>query len=531
MNYIERIAKGGMIVFAMSVIGIILGYAFRLYISRMLSVEDYGFFYSVLTFVSFISLLCVLGLKESLVKYIPELGVKKNRGGIKSIILYVLILQLAAASIAAFILFFYSDFISMAYFHNIAASLPLKIMSFYIIFSVVIYTFNSVFMGLGKTVYFSSFTWMNNVLIFAAAVVFGVSVIKIPVYYVFASIVLAVISFFMIRRTKVLRARFIWDRDLAKKIGIFALCTLGITVLDSLLSSADTMFLTYFRTLEEVGYYQVALPTAKLVMVFYSSIILIIFPMFSEMWARNEKEKVANVISFILKYMLILLLPFAMLTVAFPDVIIRILFSSKYLPAAPALQILAFSPIFLSLCYIINAAFASIGKLKEAACLMIAITASNIILNLMLTPVFGIIGASSSLSLASFLGFVLSLQIIRRKTSVSFRLVDSFKIIIVSVAMLLFIYEIKNILVMDAWAELAITMVISVPLYIILLVYSRIITGRDLRILKEANIRLPNVARKFILKLISIGDLRSLNLKRKRLKKNNRKRPPLLTHN
>ena len=49
--------------------------------------------------------------------------------------------------------------------------------------------------------------------------------------------------------------------------------------------------LTYFRSLEEVGIYNVVLPTVMILAFFSHAIYHVFFPMVSELWSKNLKDR------------------------------------------------------------------------------------------------------------------------------------------------------------------------------------------------------------------------------------------------
>lgn len=504
MSYIERIVKGGTVVFIMIVLGTILGYLFRLYLSRLMTVEEFGLFYSVLTFIGLLIMIGTFGLGSSLIKHIPEFIVKKRMDNVKSGIIYVILLQAIIMLVLTAIIFLLSDFLATEYFGNPNASVVLKLLSVYAVFSVFLNTTSTSFTGLGRVINFSSISPTQTFLALMIVFFIGANAVNASYAYLFSSMITFIVFFFLLTRaTGMLKSKLTVDKNLAKKIFLFSVPLFFLSIMDILINSADTLILTYFRTLEEVGFYQAALPTSRLLLVFYSSIILIIFPMFSEMRARNKGKDISITLSIVLKYVLILLMPFVLILISFPDIVIRMLFGSKYLPAAPALQILSASVVFLSLYSIISTVFVSIGKVGIVMKITFLITLLNIVLNIVLIPFLGIVGASLA-SLSSFLiAFILYFYFIEKEVRLAFKTGEFIKIIVLSIFALLSISILKSILIMDPWFELIISLLVSLTLYAFLLIFCRIVTKKDLKILSEANVWIPEWFKKFISKIIN----------------------------
>src|SRR3989344_4982653 len=124
-NYAEKIVKGSFVIFILGIVTTIIGYLLRLYLARNLTVADFGLFYATL---SFISLFWVF--KDfAIAKYIPEFYVKEKFSFIKTTIMSIFLVQIAISIIIFALIFVFSDYISVSFFHNINAKPILQILS------------------------------------------------------------------------------------------------------------------------------------------------------------------------------------------------------------------------------------------------------------------------------------------------------------------------------------------------------------------------------------------------------------------
>jgi len=87
----------------------------------------------------------------------------------------------------------------------------------------------------------------------------------------------------------------------------------------------------------------------------------IILPLTSELWERKKTPSIAAGMNLVYKYSFVVVLPAVFLMVSFPDLIIKILFSAKYVEASSALIILAIGTIFMTLVRINFGLLAGIG--------------------------------------------------------------------------------------------------------------------------------------------------------------------------
>src|SRR3989344_5224899 len=128
MNYAERIAKGSITIFLMSILGAVIGYAIRLFFARNLSMNDFGLFYAIFSFIGLFSLFRELGFSSSLTKFISEFYYKNKTREIKSSIIIVISIQFFIALLIFIPLFAFSEYISIFYFKTPDALLPFSIM-------------------------------------------------------------------------------------------------------------------------------------------------------------------------------------------------------------------------------------------------------------------------------------------------------------------------------------------------------------------------------------------------------------------
>lgn len=107
------------------------GYLIKMMISRELSVEDIGLFYSILGFISILSAYNDLWLTEALQYYLPHYFIDKEYSKAKTIIVFTWITQFLSWIIISWLLWFWSDRLAIHYFKSSDAPLLLKYFSLY----------------------------------------------------------------------------------------------------------------------------------------------------------------------------------------------------------------------------------------------------------------------------------------------------------------------------------------------------------------------------------------------------------------
>ncbi len=499
-NYAERIAKGGFVIFVLTMITSVIGYFLRLYLARNLTVEDFGLFYAVLAFLSLLWVFKEMGIGTALAKYIPEFHVKKKFSEIKTLISSILLVQFAVGFVIFLALFAYSGYISSAFFHNASAEPVLQILAFeFLICTTII---RPVLQGLQKMRAYALVEFVRIIAVFITAVFFiSIGVTGVALGYLIASVLVQIIFlayiFGIIGKYKNAEIR------IDKKIFSFGFFIFVGGLAGFLVSYTDTLVLTFFRSLDEVGFYQVAMPTSQLLWVFAGSLTTVLFPVMSEIWTKGQKNLLADGISLLVKFSLMFIIPFALIVIAFPEIVINLIFGPRYLPAAPALQILGFGAIFYTLMTILSTAVNAIGRPDISMKVIWVAAIFNLAGNIMLVPFMGITGAAIVSTLSFLLGFLALASYTKKHMTVRIPWASLGKAFAGGIATLILIYALKEALVMEnAVIEAFICLAASFAFYFIFISRTRTITRSDLGIFRRANIYVPKIIRTLVLKFV-----------------------------
>ncbi len=114
-EYARRLIKGSAIVFVALIGSQFVAFLLRMFLARSLTVEEYGLFYAVFTFVSFFGLFRELGFGSALAKYIPEFNVKKRFGELKSSLVFTLTFEAVLSLSIAVLLYIFSGHLASGF--------------------------------------------------------------------------------------------------------------------------------------------------------------------------------------------------------------------------------------------------------------------------------------------------------------------------------------------------------------------------------------------------------------------------------
>ncbi|MBI4154249.1 flippase [Candidatus Woesearchaeota archaeon] len=495
MSYAERIIKGSSIIFLMYLAGGIISYILRLFIARNLSVEEFGLLYAILSFVGFLTLFRDLGFGSTLTKFIAEFAARKKLDEIKASIIIVVGVEVVAGIIIAAVVFALADFLSINYFRA-AASLPLKIIAASFAISGFI-AMQYVFQGLEKIRHYAVIEPVRTGLTLAAAVpLIGLGITGVAYAYLFAAIATSILIFGMVTRVfPFMSVKSRVSKKLAKRLVMFSFPVFFTAVGGTVLVYTDTLLITLFLSVSDVGLYQAALPTSQLLWVLVGSVSVVLLPMVSSLYAKKEYKSLENIVSLTTKFSFIAIMPFIIIIMAFPDLVISLLFGGAYLAAAPALQVLALTSLFYALFAIASSSLLGVGRPEVNMKIVSVIAVVDVVLNIIFIPVLGITGAALTTLLSYIIGTLLSIKYLRQSIKFRLRWHDMLKAFIGGVITLGLFMLMKRTLEMNPWVEFIATSIVGIGFYLVFIYTTKAITKEEIKSLTRAGMPIKFLSR------------------------------------
>jgi len=500
-------AKGSAIVFVALAISALFGLGLRMFLTRALSVEAYGLFFAVLALFLFLTKFPALGLEEAMMRYLPEFKVKKKFDSIKSSIVVSLLIQTACALAIAVPLFIFSEQIAIGFFGTASAVPIIRILCVWFVALIAVRLSMAIFTGF-RDIFGASFVRAVEVpsvfiLVGVLSIGFDINITHVAVAYLLSTLVMGVWIFFRFRKHRPIlrRGKASPSKSLAKKLLAFGLPLIFAGAAVSIIAHIDTLVITAFRTMEEVGVYQVAYPLMQFLIYIGVAIGTPLLPMLAELWAKNNKKALQSTFYFLTKFLFIGMIPIVLIIVAFPGVIINLLFGPEYLGAALSLQILSIAAVARA-----AAVFPGHGlKVAEQTILfgkVMAIAAvANLIGDIILVPLLGIEGAAISTLLAFLLIFLLRSHFVRRFVKFPVPLKSIAKAIVGGVLTLLLVFGLKLIIPLSPWPKLFAILVPAGLFYLTWIFATGAIVRKDLRMLRRA-VPVPNWVCKIFGKIV-----------------------------
>jgi len=490
-DYAKRLVKGSTIVFTAFIASEVIGVFLRMILARSLTVAEYGLFYAIYAFISLFALFRDPGISSSLTKHIAEFTVHKRFAKIKSSIVFSLVVQVTAGLIISAVLFIFSDYIALAIFKTPIASLPLRILSVWFLVEAFRSLLSSMSQGFQNMPILALLNFSNVLLIFLSVVCFvgilGLGLNGVALAYPLATILVSIfgIVFFVKRYRHVFQERVSVTRPLVKKLFAFAFPVFLGGFGGTILAYTDTLTITIFRTLPEVGYYQAAQPSARILWYITTTLTVVLYPMISELWAKKEKKLLRQALHFLIKFSFILIMPAALIFIVFPDIVINLLFGSSYLAGATVLQIFGAAALIYALYDILVTVIAGIGRPRATAKVVGAMGVFNLIGDLVLVPIYGIEGAAATTFAAFLLGLILLVYYARKFIGFTVPAAPLLKALMGGTLTLILILGIKSILTLPPWPKAFAVMIPGLLFYGAWILATKAITKDDLRLIAK----------------------------------------------
>ena len=473
-----------MIIFGM--LASFCAYLLRILLASSLQSYEYGLVYAIFAFVGLFSLFQHFGLGQALIKYISTFLVKKEYSKIKEVILLVVIYQLIFSILLGLVFLVLSSFLGKYYFgYPEISTFLFRVYLISIVLSPFDIVIASIFQGYQRIDLFSYANLIKFAFIlFSTWVMLRLGFGVIAVVYAYALypllMLIAFLPAFFHLFPYFLKEKYTLTVATSKMLFGFGIPVLLATAAGIVMSYTDTFVLTIFRSLEEVGMYNAALPTVQILWFLPALITTIFFPLSSELHERKESKLLAKGITVLYKYAVAIILPAAIIMVAFPSIILNLLFGEQYISGATSLQILAVASIFYTIVSINASVFAGMGKPEVNTKITIIASILNLVGNFLLIPKFGMFGAAVSTAVAFFVMMILSLQILRKSVNVAIPLILWSKLFIAAMFSLGAIALIKLILITNPWIELLLSAAAAGIVYLSILYAMKIFTYNEL---------------------------------------------------
>ncbi|MDZ7290117.1 MAG: oligosaccharide flippase family protein [candidate division KSB1 bacterium] len=207
-----------------------------------------------------------------------------------------------------------------------------------------------------------------------------------------------------------------WQLSLAHlgRFLAFGKYSLGAGLGNYFYSQIDTFLIGHFYGLTKVAVYN----AGKIIFRFYNIVSqatqVVLLPLISRFDAAGQREELRALAEKAICFLFLLLLPLHLLLLVGSEFLLEIVYHGKYNDATAILRVLVIGAFFLPWGAVGSNMQIGMGKPRVSFGFVLLVAGFNIIANLFLLPVFGVIGAAVAMTLAMVFGAILQMFYMRR---------------------------------------------------------------------------------------------------------------------
>ncbi len=419
--HLKELLKGSSIAFVLRILGIIAGYIFTLLITRGYGAEAMGVFALSFTLLQISSVIGRLGMDTALLRFVAEYSSQGKWDIVKDIYKKAVKLVLPFSIFVSILVFFLSPYIAEFVFKKPHLEPYFKIAAIGIVPFVLLFIHTESLRGLKKIKEYmllqqAGIFILASILLGFITLLINQSTIKlltnyinqIPISnYIFSVFIISLIAFIIWKKQLNNHQLTITNYKLTSTNSSLSYSTILSVSIPMLFSSSlalimgwtDTIMLGMFRTEEEVGIYNVALRVSMITSITLMAINTIAAPKFAEFWGKKDLEGLAKVAQQSTKLIFWTSFPILLLFLIFPKPILGI-FGEEFKAGTLAFMILTIGQFISSLSGDAGGFLKMTNNQRFLQNLNFFALLFNILLNYILIPIYGIIGAAFATMMA-----------------------------------------------------------------------------------------------------------------------------------
>lgn len=381
-------------------------------ISKMLGMGAYGVWAQIMVTVTMLLPVVILGMPFGILRYIPGESAKDRRDDVNSILFIVLI----ASGIGAVALIFMSHFLSKSFFGGNEFSYTLKLAAFYLILMSLREVFMAYFRARENIFIYSLLVFLDSVLsvlIVAYSIYLGYGINGALFALIVLNIITTIIALFAVKIDAGIALPLFIN---IKKYLSYSLPFLPIIWLLWVVNSSDRYFLGYFKTIRDVGIYSVCYGLSYFVVnLVIGPLYVVMQPRIVSAWNNNNPAQASKLICELVKYAVFFMFPCAIGFIVVARTVVPYFTSPDSANGVIIVPFILAGYIFylIAVCLEIGAYLSS--EPRKMINIYIITAFLNILLNIILIPNFGMLGAAISTTFSFFIHLLLIVYRVSRK--------------------------------------------------------------------------------------------------------------------
>jgi O-antigen/teichoic acid export membrane protein len=399
---IIQTAKGGGISFVGQLFVFVFRFFFGLILARILGAELLGMYTLTSTIIDVIAVVALLGLGAAIVRYIPIAINQKDDARLWGIIQVGVFVPFAVSFILAICLFLSADWVANTLFNRPDLAPLLRIASVGVPLFALMSELASVtqaFKRMEYEVYSVNIAFNLSKLIFSVVfLLLGLSVVGVLIAQNIGLAIAVGMLFYFVHQLFPLKRPINQAKRDFRELFSFSFPVYLTRVLNNFSGSLEALVLGVMGLVSGIGIYTTAMRISGIGGIFHRSLQKIAMPMISDLYSRQETDQLKRFYRTTTKWDLTFNLPI-FLTITFFAAPLMSIFGDEFSAGTTGLIILAFGTLFNTGTGVCGAMITMTGHTRLTFLNSIINVAINIVLDILLIPKWGIIGAALAITL------------------------------------------------------------------------------------------------------------------------------------
>jgi O-antigen/teichoic acid export membrane protein len=397
-RHIGTISRHSAVFFAGTLFTGLAGYLFKIYLARVIGAEALGLYALGMTIIAFLGIFNGLGLSQSAVRFVALYSATGEKNRLRGFLVRTLTLLLGTNILLAAGVLLAGPWVAEHVYHTVELNHYFWLFSLIMLLGALTSYAGQVLQGYKDITRRTVITnFIGSPLVIFLTI--GFLLLGWGLWgYLFAQVLsaVAVVGLLFVSAWK-LTPREVFRQPgplppLGKQVISFGIAALGLSILEFLLAQTDKILLGFYLNPREVGIYAVAMAVVAFVPIGLQSVNQIFSPTIADLHARGQRELLGLLFQTLTKWILAFTLPLAIAVVTFAQPLMR-MFGNDFAKGWPVLVIGTIGQLA-------NAGTGSVGYLlfmsgnqNRLVKIQSTMTAVSVLLNVLLIPRWGIVGA------------------------------------------------------------------------------------------------------------------------------------------
>ncbi|MFW6141314.1 MAG: flippase [Candidatus Saliniplasma sp.] len=398
--------------FIVSIIGIISGILFP----RLLGPDQWGLWSLTTGLVWLLAPLAQVAMSTTLTTYISKY--KGNKEKVSSYVNSAYFVAILSGFIVSITLILLSDYLASSVFQDDRLKIFLLLAAGIIFFDQLNIINRDYYRGYKDFKIYNIFKLIPSlsilVLTLSLLMIYSYRAIYLVISHVsIAALFCILVLIYMFRKEETFKLFKLPKKNVTKKVLKFGVPLIFTMTFMTIMKSVDRVLIGYFLETSDVGIYSVAAGIPLMIGSMFAPISTVLLPTFSERESKGESSEL--ILKEVFSFLLFISIPLIIFIILFSQDILQIVFGEEYMLGAMVLSLTSVEIFLFSGERLLGASVVASERTTRYALGMGISAISNISMNIILIPIWGIEGAAIATVLSFLILFIVIISLSKKE--------------------------------------------------------------------------------------------------------------------